>query len=218
MKLDFEEVSVAGLAKSYGPTLALAGVDLRFGAGEVTVIRGANGSGKSTLLWLLAMLAHPTRGQIRYGRHGYAQADQLRGRLGFVAHPLQLYPGLSGHENLLLAAKLQGIASAEQRAFELGRALALGEYWDRPVRTYSRGQAQRVSIARALLHEPRLLLMDEPATGLDATSTESIVDLIGEQKRAGAIVIVVTHEDGFAGKVADHSLFMERGRVVEQSA
>ena len=218
MKLDFEEVSVAGLAKSYGPTLALAGVDLRFGAGEVTVIRGANGSGKSTLLWLLAMLAHPTRGQIRYGEYGYAEADLLRGRIGFVAHQLQLYPGLSGHENLLLAAKLQDIPSADQRAFELGNALALGEYWDRPVRTYSRGQAQRVSIARALLHEPRLLLMDEPATGLDAKSTESIVDLIGEQKRAGAIVIVVTHEDGFAGKVADHSLFMERGRVVERSA
>jgi ABC-type multidrug transport system ATPase subunit len=218
VKLDFEEVSVARLAKSYGPTLALAGVDLRFRAGEVTVIRGANGSGKSTLLWLLAMLAQPTRGQIRYGKYDYAQTDQLRGRIGFVAHQLQLYPGLSGYENLLLAAKLQGIPSAEQRAFELGRALALGEYWDRPVRTYSRGQAQRVSIVRSLLHEPRLLLMDEPATGLDAKSTDSIVDLIGEQKRAGAIVIVVTHEDGFAGRVADQSLFMERGRVVERSA
>ena len=218
MKLDFEEVSVAGLAKSYGPTLALAGVDFRFGAGEVTVIRGANGSGKSTLLWLLAMLAHPTKGQIRYGRYGYAQADQLRGRIGFVAHQLQLYPGLSGRENLLLAGKLQGLAPVDQRVFELGEVLSLREYWDRPVRTYSRGQAQRVSIARALLHTPRLLLMDEPATGLDASSTESIVDLIGEQKRAGAIVIVVTHEDGFAGKVADHSLFMERGRVAERSA
>ncbi len=218
MKLDFEEVSVAGLAKSYGPTLALAGVDFRFSRGEVTVIRGANGSGKSTLLWLLAMLAHPTRGQIRYGKHGYAEADRLRGRIGFVAHQLQLYPGLSGRENLLLAAKLQGIASADQRVFELGEVLSLGEYWGRPVRTYSRGQAQRVSIARALLHQPRLLLMDEPATGLDARSTESIVDLIGQQKRAGAIVIVVTHEDGFAGKVADHSVFMERGRVVERSA
>ena len=158
MKLDFEEVSVAGLAKSYGPTLALAGVDLSFGAGNVTVIQGSNGSGKSTLLWLLAMLAYPTRGEIRYGQYGVSRADGLRGRIGFVAHQLQLYPGLSGHENLLLAAKLQSIPYAEKRATDLCEALCLGEYWDRPVRTYSRGQAQRVSIARALLHEPRLLL------------------------------------------------------------
>ena len=100
MKLDFEEVSVAGLAKSYGPTLALAGVDLNFDAGTVTVIQGSNGSGKSTLLWLLAMLAYPTRGEIRYGQYGITHADGLRGRIGFVAHQLQLYPGLSGHENL----------------------------------------------------------------------------------------------------------------------
>jgi len=115
VKLDFEEVSVAGLTKSYGPTLALAGVDLRFTAGTVTVIQGSNGSGKSTLLWLLAMLAYPTRGEIRYGQYGVSRADGLRGRIGFVAHQLQLYPGLSGHENLLLAAKLQSIPYAEKR-------------------------------------------------------------------------------------------------------
>ena len=109
MKLDFEEVSVAGLTKSYGPTLALAGVDLSFNAGTATVIEGSNGSGKSTLLWLLAMLAYPTRGEIRYGQYGVSRADGLRGRIGFVAHQLQLYPGLSGHENLLLSAKLPNI-------------------------------------------------------------------------------------------------------------
>ena len=146
MELDFEDVSVAGLAKSYGPTLALAGVDLRFTAGTVTAIEGSNGSGKSTLLWLLAMLGHPTRGEIRYGRYGADHADQLRGRIGFVAHQLQLYPGLSGHENLVLAAKLQGIAYADKRATDLSEALSLGDYWNRPLRTYSRGQAQRVSM------------------------------------------------------------------------
>ncbi len=90
--LDFEQVSVTGLAKSYGPTLALAGVDLSFNAGTATAIRGSNGSGKSTLLWLLAMLAYPTRGEIRYGRYSVAHADDLRARIGFVAHQLQLYP------------------------------------------------------------------------------------------------------------------------------
>ncbi len=217
MKLDFEEVAVAGLAKSYGPTLALAGVDESFAQGTVTVVRGSNGSGKSTFLWLLALLAHPTRGHIRYGAYGTDRTEDLRGRIGFVAHQLQLYPGLSGHENLVLAAKLQGIPYANKRAADLGEALSLSEYWKRPLRTYSRGQAQRVAIARALLHEPRLLLMDEPSTGLDERSTEALVGLIEQEKQNGAIVIIVSHEVGFAQKVADRVLHMERGRIVERS-
>ena len=218
MKLDFEEVSVARLAKSYGPTLALAGVDLTFEAGKATVIQGSNGSGKSTLLWLLAMLAYPTRGEIRYGRYGVSHADELRGRIGFVAHQLQLYPGLSGYENLILAAKLQAIPYAEKRAADLCDSLSLGEYWRRPVRTYSRGQAQRVSIARALLHQPRLLLMDEPATGLDVKSTASFVELVEQEKNEGAIILIVTHEARFASSVADRVLHMDRGRIVEPEA
>lgn len=216
MRLDFEEVAVAGLAKSYGPTLALAGVDLSFTQGTVTVVQGANGSGKSTLLWLLALLAHPTRGDIRYGAYGRDRADGLRGRIGFVAHQLQLYAGLSGHENLVLAAKLQGIPYADKRATDLCEAFSLSEYWNRPLRTYSRGQAQQVAIARALLHEPRLLLMDEPSTGLDARATEALVGLIEQEKQDGSIVIVVSHEVGFAQTVADRVLHMDRGRIVER--
>jgi heme exporter protein A len=215
VEIDFEEVGVSGLAKSYGPTLALAGVDLRFTAGTVSVIQGSNGSGKSTLLWLLALLGHPTKGEIRYGRYGSDFADELRGSIGFVAHQLQLYPGLSGRENLLLAAKLQGIDQAAARVQQLGETLAAAEYWERAVRTYSRGQAQRISIARALLHEPRLLLMDEPATGLDTKSTGSVVELIEQEKNRGAIVVVVTHESQFAGRIADRVLHMNRGRLVE---
>jgi len=215
VKLDFEDVGVTGLAKSYGPTLALRGVDLDFTAGSVTVVQGANGSGKSTLLWLLALLAHPTKGRIRYGRYQTAHADALRGRIGFVAHQLQLYPGLSGRENLVLAAKLQGISDSTQRTDQLAQAFSVEDYWSRPVRTYSRGQAQRIAIARALLHEPRLLLMDEPATGLDVKSTESFVGLVEQQKHRGAIVVIVTHEASFASSVADRIVHMDRGRIVE---
>lgn len=218
MELDFEEVSVTDLAKSYGPTLALGGVSLSFAAGTTTVIRGANGSGKSTLLWLLAMLAQPTRGEIHYGRYTTAHADDLRSCIGFVAHQLQLYPGLSGHENLVLAAKLQSIPYAEKRAADLRDALALGEYWDRPMRTYSRGQAQRVAVARALLHEPRLLLMDEPGTGLDAESRAELVALVEQEKQRGAIVVVVTHGAELSRMVADRVLHMDRGRIVEPAA
>ena len=218
MRLDFVEVGVSGLTKAYGPTLALAGVDLSFSAGSATVLRGANGSGKSTLLWLLALLGHPTRGDLRYGSYGPDRADELRGNIGFVAHQLQLYPGLSGHENLVLAAKLQGIGDAEARAHELATTLSATEYWNRPLRTYSRGQAQRISIARALLHQPRLLLMDEPATGLDAASTDAFVGLIEREKARGAIIVVVTHEPKFAEAVGDRVLQMSRGRLVEEAA
>lgn len=215
MKLDFEEVVVSGLTKTYGATLALGGVNLRFGQGTVTAVQGANGSGKSTLLWLLALLAHPTRGEIRFGNHGVDRASEIRGRLGFVAHQTQLYPGLSGRENLRLSSQLHSIKQGAARMTELCEALSLGEYWSRPLRTYSRGQAQRVAIARALLHRPRLLLMDEPSTGLDARSTETLTALIAREKQAGAIVIVVTHEAEFAQTVADQVLRMERGRIVE---
>lgn len=217
MKLDFEEVVVSGLTKSYGATLALREVDLSFSRGTVTAIRGANGSGKSTLLWLMALLARPTRGQIHYGRHGNDRAAEIRGRLGFVAHQLQLYPGLSGRENLILSARLQGVPHAADRSTALRDALSLGEYWDRPLRTYSRGQAQRVAIARALVHRPRLLLMDEPSTGLDTESADALAALIAEEKQTGSIIVIVTHEAEFAGRVADRILQLERGRIVEGS-
>ena len=172
----------------------------------------------SRLFSMRPLLAHPTKGQIRYGKYGPAHADDLRGCIGFIAHQLQLYPGLSGRENLVLAAKLQGIPYADKRALDLGEALAVSEYWDRPLRTYSRGQAQRISIARALLHEPRLLLMDEPATGLDVKSTDSFVRLIEQEKQRGAIIVVVTHEPEFASAVGDRVLHMDRGKLVEQSS
>lgn len=218
MTIDFEEVSVTDLAKSYGPTLALTGVNLSFEAGTVTLIQGANGSGKSTLLWLLALLARPSRGQIRYGRYGAEHADLLRGRIGFLAHQLQLYPGLTGKENLELAAKLHEIPDGQERVDRMRAMLKLDDYWDRPLRTYSRGQAQRIAIARTLLHEPRLLLMDEPSTGLDASSAEALLRLTEAQKARGAIIIIVSHELHFAKEITDRVLQLRRGRLMEAEA
>lgn len=214
MKLDFDEVAVTGLTKSYGATLALAGVNLHLERGTVTAVLGANGSGKSTLLWLLALLARPTRGEIRYGNYGAEHAAEIRGRIGFVAHQLQLYPGLSGLENLKLSSELHGVSASADRIASLDQSLSLSEYWTRPLRTYSRGQAQRVAIARALLSSPALLLMDEPSTGLDERSTEVLVDLVAQQRDTGAIVVLVSHEVAFAERVADRVIRMERGRVV----
>ncbi|MEM7137434.1 MAG: ABC transporter ATP-binding protein [Myxococcota bacterium] len=218
MRLDFEEVAVSGLTKSYGATLALAGVNLKFSKGTVTAVLGANGSGKSTLLWLLALLGRPTRGEVRFGEHDARSAAELRARIGFVAHQLQLYPGLSGQENLALAAKLHGLADGADRAQRLAEQLTMADYWERPLRTYSRGQAQRVAIARALLHEPRLLLMDEPSTGLDERSTETLIAQIAHQRASGAIVVVVSHELSFAERIADRVVVIDRGRISEADA
>lgn len=213
MKLEFDEVAVAGLTKAYGSTLAVSGVDLHLRRGTVTAVLGANGSGKSTLLWLLALLARPTRGEVRFGGYGREHAAEIRGQIGFVAHQLQLYPGLSGLENLRLSSELYRVSSAEARIGALDESLSLSEYWARPLRTYSRGQAQRIAIARALLHTPTLLLMDEPSTGLDERSTDVLARLIAQEKQAGAIVVIVSHELAFAERVADRVVRMKRGRI-----
>jgi ABC-type multidrug transport system ATPase subunit len=129
-----------------------------------------------------------------------------------------VYPDLNADENLQLFATLYGVADASQRIAVLRERFSLGDWASRPARTYSRGQLQRVSLARALLHRPRLLLLDEPSTGLDVASTERLEQAIVEEVKGGAIAVLVTHDPGFAARLASHTVRLERGRVVEASA
>ena len=196
----------------YGPTRALAGVDLELEAGLVTVIEGPNGAGKSTLLEILSLLARPTRGTLRFGTHdAWRERDALRGSLGVLAHAAMLYPDLSGLENLRLFARMYGVARA--RVDALGERFEATGFWERPTRTYSRGQLQRLSLARALLHEPRLILLDEPSTGLDVRASERLVDAVAAERARGAIVVLVTHDSALSDKLADRRLRIERGRL-----
>ena len=196
----------------YGPTRALAGVDLELEAGLVTVIEGPNGAGKSTLLEILSLLARPTRGTLRFGTHdAWRERDALRGSLGVLAHAAMLYPDLSGLENLRLFARMYGVARA--RVDALGERFEATGFWERPARTYSRGQLQRLSLARALLHEPRLILLDEPSTGLDVRASERLVDAVAAERARGAIVVLVTHDSALSDKLADRRLRIERGRL-----
>lgn len=212
----YARVSGRGLVKTYGPTRALAGIDVDFAAREVTVVEGPNGSGKSTLLGLLSLLVRPSRGELRFGdRDARADATALRGTVGVLAHAALVYPDLSALESLALTAQLHGLDAGEARGriAALRDRFELGSFAERPARTYSRGQLQRLAIARTLLHRPTLVLLDEPSTGLDAASTERLVGAVLEERERGAIVVVVTHDAGFAEAVATRRLRLARGRV-----
>jgi len=210
----FDRVRGRGLLKMYGRTRALAGVDVELRAGEVTVIEGPNGSGKSTLLSLLALLARPTRGALRFGDRDAVKARRaLRRHVGVLGHQSMLYPDLSGVENLHFFAGLYELPAAA--VDEVLARYEIGAFGERPVRTCSRGQLQRLALARALLPRPTLVLLDEPSTGLDETGVDRLVDVVGAERERGAIVAIVTHDQGFAERVADRRFRLQRGKVAE---
>lgn len=214
--LDFDRIEGRGLACSFGPTRALQGVDLELRAGTTTVIEGPNGSGKSTLVNVLALLLRPSRGSLRFGPYdALARGPELRGSLGVLAHASMVYPDLTGAESLELAARLYDVKDVRARVASLRERFEIAGFGDRPTRTYSRGQLQRVALARALVHEPRLLLLDEPSTGLDARATARLVEAVRAEAARGAIVALVTHDPALAEALADARLALERGRRAE---
>jgi ABC-type multidrug transport system ATPase subunit len=213
--LDFDAIAVKDLVKLYGPTRALSSVSLELHKGAVTAVEGPNGSGKSTLLNVLALLTRPSRGELRFGAHDPRKHAGLRARIGLVAHPAMVYPDLTGHENLALTARLYALVEPLAALRALEARFELGAFMQRPARSYSRGQLQRLSLARALLPAPRLLLLDEPSTGLDQKSVERLCDAVREERARGAIVVLVTHDRELAAALADRRVQLERGRLVE---
>ncbi|MBS2015517.1 MAG: ABC transporter ATP-binding protein [Deltaproteobacteria bacterium] len=206
-----DRVELRGVTKTYGAVRALLGVTTTFRAGEVSMVLGANGSGKSTLLSIVGTLARPTSGKVSHGGLGKSR-EAVRRVLGWVGHDSLCYGDLSGRENVELAARLHGLDP--RQAFEAARErFELGPFAERPFRTYSRGQRQKVALARALVHAPRLLLLDEPTTGLDAASVDRLRGVVKEEAARGAVVVVVTHDDGFASSVGDQRIVLERGRI-----
>jgi heme exporter protein A len=214
---DFSAVRARGLVKMFGPTRALSGVDLTLEAGLVTVVEGPNGAGKSTLLDILSLLSRPTRGSLQFGDHdAWRQRAELRGCLGVLAHAPMLYPDLSGRENLELFARMYGVGVG--RVQELGDRFEATSFWERPTRTYSRGQLQRVALARALVHAPRLILLDEPSTGLDVRATAQLVSAVQAERERGAIVALITHDQALVERVADRRVRLARGRIEQEPA
>ena len=206
-------IAARGLGKRFGPVVALDGVDLDVPAGATLAVLGPNGAGKSTLLRLLAGLARPTRGSLRVGS-GRESRPAARGRVGYVGHATFLYPALTARENLVFAARLYGVASPAARADALLEAHGLAAFADRLAGGFSRGMAQRLSIARGLVHDPAVVLLDEPFAGLDRSSSARLADALRRMHGDGRTLVLVTHELGAASALADLAIVLERGRIV----
>jgi ABC-type multidrug transport system ATPase subunit len=210
-------IAVRGLEKRFGPVRALRGVDLEAGEGSLVAVLGPNGAGKSTLLRCLAGLALPSAGSIEI-RGERAERGRLRARVGLVAHATFLYGELSVRENLVFAARLHGVADPRGRAEALLAEDALGEWAERRAATLSRGLAQRAALARARAHDPPLLLLDEPFTGLDPRSAERLAARLRALRERGRTILLVSHDLARVAELADQAVVLRGGRVAGRAS
>jgi ABC-type multidrug transport system ATPase subunit len=215
---DFDRVLVSEVSRHFGRRKALAKLSVVFEAGQLVGLLGPNGAGKSTLLSILATLAVPTRGEVRYGEATARQAGaEIRARLGSLGHDLYLYPELTARENLEFFARLYRIPDPGARvAAALARA-GLTERADDLVSGFSRGMRQRLALERALLHGPRLVLLDEPFTGLDDASTHALVRRLAALRSEGAIVVLTTHDLDVVDGVIDRAVVLRDGRLAAET-
>ena len=206
-------VQVHDVSRFYGRTRALSGCTVSFARGEVVAVLGPNGAGKTTLLRLLATLERPSEGRISMDTIAdtFAQRRSARRHIGLVAHDSLVYADLTGRENLAFVARMYGVAA--ERVDRWLDHVGLASAADRPVGTYSRGMRQRLSIARALLSEPDVVLFDEPLTGLDRGGQAFLWGLLRWLRQQGRIAIVVTHRFEAPSGVFDRVVVLDRGRV-----
>lgn len=207
-------ISVANVIKQFGRFAALRGVSAEFDEGRFHAILGDNGAGKTTLLRALAGLAQPTQGTISIFGKNPRQACR---EIGYMAHPSLLYDEMSGMENLRYFAGLYGL-QGDSRCEEAIRAVGLDPELKRGVGQYSQGMRQRMSLARAILHDPKLLLLDEPFSNVDVHSAREMVGLLKAMRDTGKTIFVVTHQALLLEGVADEFVWMEAGQIVDRTA
>ncbi len=205
---------VARVCKNFGRQRALVDVTLQFASGEVTSIVGPNGAGKTTLLGILSTLVRPTTGEIFLGEESIHKDRTARQSIGYVGHEPGVYPDLSAQQNLRLFAALYAIPDAEACIAGMLERVGLGGvHHDLPARAFSRGMLQRLALARALLHNPDILLFDEPSSALDPVGVRWLADELDRERKAGRLVILVTHDLDAAAQVSNHIVVLRRGRV-----
>ncbi|MFN7978898.1 MAG: ABC transporter ATP-binding protein [Vicinamibacterales bacterium] len=212
---DFEQIAAVHLGRHYGRRRALHDLSFTARAGDILGLLGPNGAGKSTLLSILGTLLAASTGHVEYGSQRVAETGAaLRARIGMLGHDLFLYPELSARENLAFFASLYGLdrpgAVADAALERAGLATRGADL----VSSFSRGMRQRVALERALLHEPRLLLLDEPFTGLDQASTASLVARLRAEQARGVITILATHDLDVVDGVLSDVVFLQGGRRV----
>ena len=204
-------IALRGAGRRYGERAALRDVSLELEAGRTLVVFGPNGAGKTTLLRMLATLLRPHAGEVRVLGHALPEGGYaVRGRIGFLGHEALLYRELSGRENLRFYARLYGVT--QSRADAVLEAVGMTGRGDDPVAELSRGMVQRLAIARAVLHEPELLLLDEPLANLDPAAAAQVAPLIGPA--CGATRVVTSHDPAGGLQGADLALGLKAARVL----
>jgi heme exporter protein A len=200
------------IEKRYGGLYALRRVSLSIAPGECVVFAGRNGSGKTTLLRVAARLVRPSRGSLEFsGEPGAGEAGSVRP--GFVAHATMVYDELTAEENLLLFARLQRTPEPEKRVDALLQEVGLSDRRASLVRTFSRGMRQRVAIARALLHQPSVLLLDEPATGLDPHGVTWLAETIRRFRDSGRTILMSLHGESEISSLGTRAIRLDAGSI-----
>lgn len=208
-------VELQGITCRFGRNAVLRGVDLEVRAGQVVGLLGANGAGKTTLFSILVGLRQPDAGVRRFGGKAVEEVElEVRAKLAWLAHHPQLYPLLSARENVQLFLDL---AEREADVPALLARLGLAEVIDRPVQTFSRGMAQRVALARALALTPELLILDEPFTALDRAGQRLLVELLRQEARRGAAVLLSSHDLDIIADVVDCAVLLDRGIIAARA-
>ena len=216
---DFDHVAVDDVSRHFGRRRAVSRVSFTARTGTILGLLGPNGAGKSTMLAMLATLLRPTAGTIRFGSlDPRADGAALRSRIGVLGHDLFLYPELTAHENLAFFAALYQQPDASAVASGALTTAGLSDRARDPVQSFSRGMRQRVALERALIHNPRLALLDEPFTGLDDASAAALVSRLRALRDSGAIVILATHDLELAEGLIDQAVFLRDGRVASTMA
>ena len=208
-------IQAKGLTKQYGQRKALDSVSFELPEGSFLSVFGPNGAGKTTLLRVLTTLVRPTGGSVSVaGLDLKEQADDIRAKIGLIGHNSMLYPDLTAEENLLFFAELYGVADPQKRVMEMLEAVELKSRRLDVVRTYSRGMTQRLAIARALIHDPEVVFLDEPYSGLDPHAMD-VFDQLIESQREGRTFVMVSHDLQKGYDMCTHALVLARGKVVE---
>ncbi len=219
MNDSIKNIRVERMTKVFGTVRALLDANLEVTPGEVVAVMGPNGAGKSTLLGILSLTMRPTRGKVLVnGEPAGSSLTELRGRIGLLSHQPLVYPDLTCRENLELFSRLYDMEDQAKVVNGIEKELDLSSFaTDRPTRVLSRGQLQRVSLARALISRPDLLLLDEPAAGLDSDAVSRIHTVVGGLTERGGMAVMVTHEPEVAASVATRAVMVRGGRIVSDA-
>lgn len=203
------------ITKRIGARTILQGIDLQVGAGELAMIFGPNGAGKSTLMKILALLSKPTDGKLSIaGLDTGREGSHLRRCIGLISHQTLLYENLTAYENLHYYASMYQVDRITERIQQLIQQVGLEFHLNDPIRTFSRGMQQRLAIARALIHDPDILYLDEPYTGLDQQAVHIFHSVLKQLKGQGKTIVMITHDFHQGLSLADRIVFMKRGKVV----